>query len=124
MVTAGLAPELVRTIPVACLDQTSCFAEKWLANADRWNDTAVLSRDAIDLAFMLTAWNVAQAQAGALLAEQAYGVAIRRAAVAACTKLVEDAPYRKRCAEGLAIEGAKGLLPKLRKLARFTAQLK
>ena len=120
----ALAPGHAWGIPVICLGQTSCFAEKWLANADRWIDSAVLSRDAVDLAFMLSAWNAADAHAGALLAERAYGAAIRRAAVGACTRLIEDAPYRKRCAEGLAIEDAKGLLLKLRKLARFAAQLK
>ena len=44
----------IKHIPVPALDHISCFAEKWLANADRWNDKAVLSRDAIDLALMLT----------------------------------------------------------------------
>src|SRR5438067_10088251 len=38
----------IRNIPVPALDHTSCFAEKWLANADRWNDVSVMSRDAID----------------------------------------------------------------------------
>ena len=52
-----LVPVRHKQFPVPVLDRTACFAEKWLANADRWNDSAVLSRDAIDLAFMLQAWD-------------------------------------------------------------------
>ena len=82
--------ENVKNIAVPVLDRVSCFAEKWLANADRWNDTAVLSRDALDLVFMLRAWDIDEARAGARLAAAAYGDAIRRAARAASRKLLED----------------------------------
>lgn len=36
--------------PVDCLSLEDCFAEKLLANSDRWADGQVLSRDLIDLA--------------------------------------------------------------------------
>ncbi|MBD2211726.1 nucleotidyl transferase AbiEii/AbiGii toxin family protein [Nostoc linckia FACHB-104] len=36
--------------PVPCLNQIDSFAEKLLANSDRWNDSFVESRDLIDLA--------------------------------------------------------------------------
>lgn len=36
--------------PVDCLSIEDCFAEKLLANSDRWADRQVLSRDLIDLA--------------------------------------------------------------------------
>ena len=36
--------------PVPCLNQIDSFAEKLLANSDRWNDSSVESRDLIDLA--------------------------------------------------------------------------
>jgi Nucleotidyl transferase AbiEii toxin, Type IV TA system len=41
-------------VPVLCRDDL--FAEKLLANADRVNDRATFSRDAIDLAIMVTHW--------------------------------------------------------------------
>jgi hypothetical protein len=36
--------------PVDCLSLEDCFAEKLLANSDRWADRQILSRDLIDLA--------------------------------------------------------------------------
>lgn len=36
--------------PVPCLNEIDGFAEKLLANSDRWNDSSVESRDLIDLA--------------------------------------------------------------------------
>ena len=38
---------------VATLSRTDMFAEKLLANADRWNEKSVASRDIIDLAMMV-----------------------------------------------------------------------
>ncbi|AGY58248.1 nucleotidyl transferase AbiEii/AbiGii toxin family protein [Gloeobacter kilaueensis] len=38
--------------PVACLNEIDTFAEKLLANADRWLDSSVECRDLIDLCFM------------------------------------------------------------------------
>ena len=113
----------IKHIPVPALDHISCFAEKWLANADRWNDKAVLSRDAIDLAFMLTVWNVDEARAGAELAIGAYGDAIGRAARGASAKLLEDTRYRKHCAENLVITDSKRLLAGLKLLAKITQEL-
>jgi hypothetical protein len=113
----------VKSIPVPVLDRISCFAEKWLANADRWSDHAVLSRDAIDLAFMLSTWKIGDALAGAELAVGTYGDAIGRAARAASTKLLEDARYRKKCAENLTITDSKGLVAGLRVLAKVSKKL-
>ncbi len=36
--------------PVPCLNEIDSFAEKLLANSDRWNDSSVESRDLMDLA--------------------------------------------------------------------------
>lgn len=36
--------------PVPCLNNIDTFAEKLLANSDRWNDSSIESRDLIDLA--------------------------------------------------------------------------
>jgi hypothetical protein len=54
----------VRSIPVPCLTRKDCFAEKFLANADRGLDTSTLSRDIVDLAFMIEGWSKAEADAG------------------------------------------------------------
>jgi hypothetical protein len=43
-------PDYPSWSPVPCLNEVDIFAEKLLANADRWNDSSVESRDLIDLA--------------------------------------------------------------------------
>ena len=118
-----LAPVRHKKFPVPVLDRATCFAEKWLANADRWNDSAVLSRDAIDLAFMLQAWGTDAALAGSALATAAYGDAIRQCALNACTKLRDDAAYRKHCTANLAISDTKTLAAGLRKLEKLALAL-
>lgn len=117
-----VAAGALKEIPVAVLDHVSCFAEKCLANADRWNDKSVLSRDLIDLAFMLRFWGIEKAQAGARLAISAYGEAVTRAAHSACAKLLEDAAYRRHCIENLAIDDSKTLVVSLRTLAKIIAK--
>ena len=118
-----IAATKIKRISVPMLDRTSCFAEKWLANADRWNDKAVLSRDAIDLAFMLSAWGPDEALAGAKLAVDAYGNAIGRAARGASAKLLEDTRYRRQCAQDLGITEMKRLMAGLRILAKVANDL-
>ena len=119
----GIQPVTDKDFAVPVLDRRTCFAEKWLANADRWNDTAVLSRDAIDLAFMLHNWGEDEARAGAVLATAAYGKAIRTAALGACAKLRAGTPYRAQCAANLGISDAKSLSAGLRKLEKLAAAL-
>jgi hypothetical protein len=46
----------VPELPVKVLARTDLFAEKLLANADRWADASILFRDIIDLAAMTSAW--------------------------------------------------------------------
>ncbi len=116
----ALAPVQHKKFTVPVLDRASCFAEKWLANADRWNDSAVLSRDAVDLAFMLQAWKPDEALAGAALAAVAYGAAIRQSALNACAKLRDDVAYRKRCIANLAIGDTRTLTAGLRKLEKLS----
>ncbi|QLE56431.1 nucleotidyl transferase AbiEii/AbiGii toxin family protein [Nostoc sp. TCL26-01] len=43
-------PDYPSWSPVPCLNEIDSFAEKLLANSDRWNDSSVASRDLIDLA--------------------------------------------------------------------------
>lgn len=113
----------INSLSVPVLDRVSCFAEKWLANADRWNDTSVLSRDAFDLAFMLRAWGKDDALAGAKLAIGAYGDAVIRAACAASQKLLDDGKYRKQCALSLAITESKTLLSGMKQLEKLAKEL-
>ena len=112
----------LKRIPVPVLDRVSCFAEKWLANADRWSDTAVLNRDVIDLAFMMRAWSPEEAAAGATLAAAAYGDTVVFCARAAATKLIEDVRYRRHCVDSLSIEDGAGLIAGLRQLSKFLKQ--
>lgn len=107
---------------VPCLNRVDCFAEKLLANADRWRDDAVLSRDIIDLAFMIERWDVADALEGAALARSAYGDLVDHTVRRAAQRLLDDAAHRKRCVAALSVIEAKTLLAGLRRLAR-TASL-
>ena len=104
-------------LPVPCLDRVSCFAEKFLANADRGNDEAMLGRDVIDLAFMVEGWGTTPARQGAALARQAYGDIVDRAAKAAANKLLERKDYLKRCVSALTIADPGRLASGLAQLA-------
>lgn len=115
----GLAGSAVARLPVPCLDRPHCFAEKFLANADRGLDAATLSRDIVDLAFMIEAWEIADAEAGLAIAESAYGASVRRSIAAVREKVRGDRSYRNRCVEGLAIEDPKTLSSGLKALSTF-----
>ena len=115
----ALAGRAVARLPVHALDHSHCFAEKFLANADRGLDAATLSRDIVDLAFMIEGWETADAQAGLALAESAYGASVRRSVAAVRDKVRGDRSYRNRCMEGLAIEDAKTLSSGLKALSAF-----
>lgn len=103
---------------VPCLSHADCFAEKLLANADRWRDDSVLSRDVIDLAFMVEGWSRADALAGAALARDAYGSVVDRSLGDAAQRLLDVAAHRKRCIAALRVVNVKSLSAGLRKLAR------
>lgn len=89
--------------PVGCLSLVDCYAEKLLANSDRWADRQVFSRDLIDLAALRArvgpipepAWSKAEA---------AYRSAPRTDLRKALSVFAEDSGYRHRCLEGLRIE--------------------
>lgn len=114
-----LAAATVAKVPVHCLDRSHCFAEKFLANADRGLDAATLSRDLVDLAFMIQGWEAADAEAGFAISESAYGTSVRGSVAAVREKLRGDRSYRNRCMEGLAIEDAKTLASGLKALSTF-----
>ena len=94
-------------LPVASLTRRHCFAEKFLANADRGLDTSTLSRDIVDLAFMIEGWSKEDAVVGMAMARTAYGDAVSRALAAVTRKMREDKSYRKRCIDGLDISEPK-----------------
>lgn len=109
--------EKVTGIPVTCLSRRHCFAEKFLANADRGLDASTLSRDIVDLAFMIGGWSKGTAKAGMAIAETAYGDSVQRSLVAVIRKMREDKAYRHRCIEGLAIADRKAFTSGIRALA-------
>lgn len=115
----ALTATTVRGIPVSCLDRPSAFAEKFLANADRGIDTSTLSRDAIDLAFMLEGWAAADASSGFEIASAAYGAEIQRKIAAVCKLLLGDRRYLTRCIDALSIEDTATLRRGLRALERL-----
>jgi hypothetical protein len=51
-----LSGQRIPGIPVPTLSRVDLYAEKILANADRWPDASVMYRDAIDLAMMVDQW--------------------------------------------------------------------
>jgi hypothetical protein len=114
-----IAGEKVAGIPVRCLTRRHCFAEKFLANADRGLDESTLSRDAVDLAHMIEGWSRQDADAGLALATSAYGEAISRSLESVIAKLRQDRAYRNRCIEGLEIADPDVLTAGLRGLARI-----
>lgn len=109
--------ENIAGLPVACLTRRHCFAEKFLANADRGLDASTLSRDIVDLAFMIEGWSKADADTGLAIARSAYGDAVHRSLAAVTAKMREDRTYRNRCIEGLAIAQPKVMTAGIRALS-------
>ncbi len=85
--------------PVPCLNKTDMFAEKLLANSDRWADTSVLSRDLIDLSILRLATPIEQEAINK--AENAYPVIepLKRA----IHNFQAQPSYRERCFRSLGI---------------------
>ena len=103
--------------PVDCLSIPDCYAEKLLANSDRWADRQFLSRDLLDLAALRAqcgpipdaAWKKVEAAYKSAPAED-----LRKALA-----LVDGNPeYQRRCWEGLEVEDPSGLLRGLELLRR------
>jgi hypothetical protein len=101
---------------VLCLSRVSCFAEKFLANDDRWSDEAFLSRDVIDLAFMIEGWGMDAALEGCDAARDAYGNSVEASARAAARGLFGNKDYLKQSVAGLRVTGADTLASGLKKI--------
>ena len=89
--------------PVDCLASEDCWAIKLLANADRWPDRQVLSRDLIDLAAMRSRWGPIPEIAWRK-AERVYKAAVRLDLNNALAAFHDDSDHRNRCFRGLRIE--------------------
>jgi hypothetical protein len=98
----ALTSQKLSGLPIPCLDRLSCFAEKLLANADRWADRSVLSRDIIDIAFMVDHWGIIPPEAVSV-AENAYGTSVNKCLKNAVALVQSDASYLDRCIATMAI---------------------
>jgi nucleotidyltransferase AbiEii toxin of type IV toxin-antitoxin system len=88
---------------VDCLTLTDCYAEKILANSDRWADRQILSRDLIDLSFLRKRIGPVPERSWEKT-ERAYRSAARVDLVKAIAAFIGDARHQKRCFEGLQVE--------------------
>ncbi len=89
--------------PVDCLSLPDCYAEKLLANSDRWADRQVLSRDLIDLGALRYRIGPIPAETWRKV-EAAYRTAARDDLAKALSGFGQDPQYQRRCFEGLQIK--------------------
>jgi hypothetical protein len=94
---------------VPVLSVPDAFAEKLLANSDRWADRDDLSRDLMDLSVLRAAHGPIP-EAAWSAAERAYGPAPRQDLREAAARFLADPEYQRRCFTGLDVEGADGVL--------------
>lgn len=103
---------------VSTLTTLDLATSKLLANADRWADDAVFSRDVIDLAMMNL--SLAMLRAAVSKAQAAYGETIKKYLGAAIARLESRPNWLDRCMDVLDIHLTKaGLWSKLRLLKRI-----
>jgi hypothetical protein len=97
-----LTGEMDDRFGVPVLSRDCLYAEKLLANADRWADRAVLNRDLIDLSVMISRWGQIPDNAWAI-AEGAYGDTVRKA-YAAAVQRIRDPKWVRKCMADMAME--------------------
>ncbi|MBN1605626.1 MAG: nucleotidyl transferase AbiEii/AbiGii toxin family protein [Polyangiaceae bacterium] len=108
-------PGLLSDVPWETLPD--CYAEKLLANSDRWADDAYLSRDLIDLAAL-------RVHAGPIpemawqKATDAYGMSAADDLRKAATEFARRSEHRCRCFERLDVRGADALSAAMHELCR------
>jgi hypothetical protein len=104
---------------VATLSRLDLAAEKWLANADRWADDSVFSRDLIDLA--MHPGPAATLRAALAKAEAAYGGEVRRTLLAAVGALRARHGRLDACMAALAVRNVSKaqLWQRVRRLERL-----
>lgn len=91
--------------PVDCLSLDDCYAEKLLANSDRWADRQLLSRDLIDLAFLRLRGPIPKAAWKRV--REAYKSAPEADLRKALAAFETDPVHQQRCFEGLQMEGTR-----------------
>lgn len=84
----ALTGQMEPQFPVPVLSQVDMYAEKLLANTDRWADRSTANRDLIDLGMMVHHWGAIPHEAW-LKAEMAYGESVKRAYNAARHQLTQ-----------------------------------
>ena len=89
---------------VPVLSREDMYAEKLLANADHWGDKSALSRDAIDLALMISRWGQIP-QAAWKKAHAAYGQSIGLA-YGKAVAMVSDTAYLAACLQKMHMDPA------------------
>lgn len=99
-----------RVAGVTSLTETDLVAEKLLANSDRWADSAVFNRDAIDLAIMGVS-DLGQ-HPGFVKARDAYGSSMQSDLQSAVMKLIESPRWLERCHDVLEIDVPQAVLVK------------
>lgn len=103
--------------PVDCLPIVDCYAEKLLANSDRWADRQILSRDLFDLAALRARYGPIP-DAAWKKAEAAYKSAPAEDLRKALALVHGDPGYRQRCFQGLEVEDPTDLLKGLELLGQ------
>jgi hypothetical protein len=99
----GLDGTDVPKIPVPCLTRVDLFAEKLLANADRFGDRSAMSRDVIDLMMMESSWGPIPDRVWEK-ACSAYGDSVSGALGKARALLRSDPRYFDACLSKLGID--------------------
>ncbi len=92
-----------RVCGIQTLAPIDLAAEKLLANADRWADDSVYSRDVIDLAMMRADRRLLEA--ACVKAENAYGESVRRSLSQAVDGLEARRGRLETCMNALSIDG-------------------
>ncbi|HQT25161.1 MAG: nucleotidyl transferase AbiEii/AbiGii toxin family protein [Burkholderiales bacterium] len=103
----GLSSMDVLGIPVPCLCRNDLYAEKLLANADRYADKSAMSRDVIDLMVMEDRWGPIPGDAWEK-ASSAYGDSVYTALEKAKDRLKGDPGYLDDCIEKMGIDEGVG----------------
>jgi nucleotidyltransferase AbiEii toxin of type IV toxin-antitoxin system len=102
---------------VDCLSIPDCYAEKLLANSDRWADRQVLSRDLIDLSALRI--NVGPVPRAAWQkVGRAYKEAAKNDLLKAISAFAEDPSYQRRCFQGLRLDDPAKFLKGMDQLRR------
>ncbi|ONF42617.1 hypothetical protein BTO32_15545 [Marinobacter lutaoensis] len=86
--------DLLHGVPT--ISRIDAYAEKLLANSDRWADRSVLSRDILDLCRMIGAWGEIPIES-ARKACSAYGEVVIQDLASAARQLLQDDSYRQKC---------------------------